>query len=192
MNSIATAISNGRTDTSFVDDLNALRGTVNSRVALLLRSIEVHPLQLRCVVLSRTHPSTFPFSGTTAHAGVFDMAAGAQRCYIRLCANSLKKYQSQANETAEGCARSLPSLPPLAKKQKRDDHRPPRQRSLIHVTSLVASRGPRRSSCRSRTRGCFRLGQKRTGRKSQSIAIRARARLASPRATRVRERENEL
>jgi hypothetical protein len=54
MNSIATAISNGRTDTSFVDDLNALRGTVNSRVALLLRSIEVHPLQLRCVVLSNT------------------------------------------------------------------------------------------------------------------------------------------
>ena len=103
-----------------------------------------------------------------------------------------EKYQSQANETAEGCARSLPSLPPLAKKQKRDDHRPPCQRSLIHVTSLVASRGPRRSSCRSRTRGCFRLGQKRTGRKSQSIAIRARARLASPRATRVRERENEL
>ena len=51
MNSIATAISNGRTDTSFVDDLNALLGTVNSRVALLLRSIEVHPLQLRCVVL---------------------------------------------------------------------------------------------------------------------------------------------
>ena len=109
MNSIATAISNGRTDTSFVDDLNALRGTVNSRVALLLRSIEVHPLQLRCVVLSRTHPSTFPFSGMTPHAGVLDMAVGAQTFVSRLCANSLSKkhHQSQANETAEGCAPSI-------------------------------------------------------------------------------------
>ena len=76
MNSIATAILNGRTDTSFVDDLNALRGTVNSRVALLLRSIEVHPLQLRCVVLFKQEhtPPHFHFlSDGTAHAGVFTM-----------------------------------------------------------------------------------------------------------------------
>ena len=111
MNSIATAISNGRTDTSFVDDLNALRGTVNSRVALLLRSIEVHPLQLRCVVLSRTHPSTFPFSGTTAHAGVFDMAAGARRCYKRLCANSLKNTSPRRMKLRRAVlAHSLPFL----------------------------------------------------------------------------------
>ena len=62
MNSIATAISNGRTDTSFVDDLNALLGTVNSRVALLLRSIEVHPVAAKmCCSFKRTHPSPFPF-----------------------------------------------------------------------------------------------------------------------------------
>ena len=71
MNSIATAISNGRTDTSFVDDLNALRGTVNSRVALLLRSIEVHPLQLRCVVLKNTPLHILTFSGMIPHTRVF-------------------------------------------------------------------------------------------------------------------------
>ena len=106
MNSIATAISNGRTDTSFVDDLNALRGTVNSRVALLLRSIEVHPLQLRCVVLkNRTHPSTFPFSGTIAHAGVFEIAVGARvpKSQTHAYAQTVR-HESQMNETAEGCA----------------------------------------------------------------------------------------
>ena len=104
MNSIATAISNGRTDTSFVDDLNALRGTVNSRVALLLRSIEVHPLQLRCV-FSRTHPSTFPFSGTIAHAGVFEIAVGARvpKSQTHAYAQTVR-HESQMNETAEGCA----------------------------------------------------------------------------------------
>ena len=44
MNSIAIAIPNGRTDTSIADDFNALPGTVSSRVALLLRSTEVHPV----------------------------------------------------------------------------------------------------------------------------------------------------
>ena len=103
-----------------------------------------------------------------------------------------EKYQSQANETAEGCARSLPSLPPLAKKQKRAMTIASTATSAFFDSRHLSRRFPRRSSCRSRTRGCFRHGQKRTGRKSQSIAIRARARLASPRATRVRERENEL
>ena len=90
MNSIATAISNGRTDTSFVDDLNALRGTVNSRVALLLRSIEVHPLQLRCVVLKNT-PLHISILWDDRTRGCFGDCRGSARSKItnaRLCANS--------------------------------------------------------------------------------------------------------
>ena len=73
MNSIATAISNGRTDTSFVDDLNALRGTVNSRVALLLRSIEVHPFAAKmCCSYQKEHtPPHFQFLLKKVHTRVF-------------------------------------------------------------------------------------------------------------------------
>ena len=153
MNSIATAISNGRTDTSFVDDLNALRGTVNSRVALLLRSIEVHPLQLRCVVLSRTHPSTFPFSGTTAHACVFDMAAGARRCYERLCANSLKNTSPRRMKLRRAV---LAHLTPFLLSRRNKSARKPSTFLLMYVTSPV-SRPARRPS---HTRGCFRHAHK--------------------------------
>ena len=89
MNSIATAISNGRTDTSFVDDLNALRGTVNSRVALLLRSIEVHPLQLRCVVLSEHTPPHFHSPGAPTHAGVFTFAKKREKKTRARCAQTV-------------------------------------------------------------------------------------------------------
>ncbi len=94
MNSIATAISNGRTDTSFVDDLNALLGTVNSRVALLLRSIEVHPVAAKmCCSFKRTHPSPFPFYSlwTNRTRGCFVDGRGA--------------HQSDREMTAWNCGR---------------------------------------------------------------------------------------
>ena len=106
MNSIATAISNGRTDTSFVDDLNALRGTVNSRVALLLRSIEVHPLQLRCVVLREHTPPHFHSLGRS-HTRVF-WRLPWERAFQNHKRTPMRKktvrHESQMNETAEGCA----------------------------------------------------------------------------------------
>ena len=40
---LCIAIPNAREDESFADDLNKKRGIVNSRVALLLRSIEIQP-----------------------------------------------------------------------------------------------------------------------------------------------------
>ena len=56
MNSIATAIPNGRTDTSIADDFNVPPGTVSSRVALLLRSTEVLPAAASMCYLSEIHP----------------------------------------------------------------------------------------------------------------------------------------
>ena len=56
MNSIAIAIPNGRTDTSIADDFNVPPGTVSSRVALLLRSTEVHPAAAKMCYLSEIHP----------------------------------------------------------------------------------------------------------------------------------------
>ena len=119
MNSIATAILNGRTDTSFVDDLNALRGTVNSRVALLLRSIEVHPLQLRCVVLSEHTPPHFHSPGAPTHAGVFTFAKKSEKkhtppCRAQTVSNSCATPRAPGRQgTAGGVA--LHALDPLAR-----------------------------------------------------------------------------
>ncbi len=57
------------------------------------------------MLFSRTHPSTFPFSGTIAHAGVFEMAVGARVPKSRTHAYAQTvRHESQVNETAEGCA----------------------------------------------------------------------------------------
>ena len=68
---LCIAIPNAREDESFADDLNKKRGIVNSRVALLLRSIEVHPFAAKMCCSSRTHPSPFPISLTLPHTRVF-------------------------------------------------------------------------------------------------------------------------
>ena len=53
---LCIAISNAREDESFADDLNKKRGIVNSRVALLLRSIEIQPAVSKIRALSAHHP----------------------------------------------------------------------------------------------------------------------------------------
>ena len=57
------------------------------------------------MLFSRTHPSTFPFSGTIAHAGVFEIAVGARvpKSQTHAYAQTVR-HESQMNETAEGCA----------------------------------------------------------------------------------------
>jgi hypothetical protein len=65
---LCIAIPNAREDESFADDLNKKRGIVNSRVALLLRSIEIQPAvsKIRALLahlppFSQPHSKSFLF-----------------------------------------------------------------------------------------------------------------------------------
>ena len=56
------------------------------------------------MLFSRAPPSTFPFPGTIAHAGVFEIAVGARVPKSRTHAYAQTvRHESQMNETAEGC-----------------------------------------------------------------------------------------
>ena len=57
---LCIAIPNAREDESFADDLNKKRGIVNSRVALLLRSIEIQPAVSKIRALIAHLPPSSP------------------------------------------------------------------------------------------------------------------------------------
>ena len=59
---LCIAIPNAREDESFADDLNKKRGIVNSRVALLLRSIEIQPAVSKIRALLAHLPPLLPTS----------------------------------------------------------------------------------------------------------------------------------